>query len=208
MVGRAILEGDYKTAVKLYVGEPSLLNNLDEDRNRITFLQTMDPELALSNWIGIGVEEKAILEWLVRKPNDYEGAIKRLPRSIFSILRRSFISYLWNLYLSFRPRGGVLKGERSKIVNGHQNIEVALPSKKWPKPINSVWEEIFATLELRKDLFKTERHSTRFIYLTHDDLQLDVIDPRTVRTKFSLGTGQYATVFLRELMRSPLENYI
>ncbi|RMG24975.1 MAG: tRNA pseudouridine(13) synthase TruD [Methanobacteriota archaeon] len=206
-VGRAIFERDFETAVKLYVGEPSL-KNIAENEYRNLFRETLDPELVLSQWVGINSEEKAILEWLIRRPNDYEGAIYQLPKSMISLLRRSFISYLWNRYLTNRFTTGILKGERLVSLRNKKNIEVALPSGKWPKPLNEIWEEVFDSLNLNVNLFRSEKHTTRFLFMNQENLTISPSSRNSLQISFSLTTGQYATVLLREVMRSPLQNYI
>ena len=143
--------------------------------------------------------EKDILKQLVKRPNDYATAIKRIPPFLINLSQSSFISLMTNHYLSRRGlESGLLNGERTK----DGNIEIALPSKMWKEPLNDIWNEVFDSENVVIADLKSIRHTTRELYLYPKDLSIEYIDETTIKTSFSLAPGSYATVLLRELMKS------
>lgn len=207
LVGRALLEGDYETALKLYIGMPHIDPNHPENKIRTLFTETMDAGLVLKEWVNVGHEERSMLSWLNKRQNDFQGAFNRLSSSTQSVLRRSFVSYLWNLYLSKRPGNAILKGERTAKIGNRENVEIALPSKKWQKPLNEIWSLIFEDLGITSSLFRKEKHTSRLAFLNVSGLSIEPSPNNAIEVRFCLGTGQYATVLLRELMKSDIKSY-
>jgi tRNA pseudouridine13 synthase len=194
--GRYIATKKYKDAINLYLGGRSAH---DDEQYRLMWRENQDPEQLLLEWNYIPMIEKDILRQLVKRPNDYATAIKRIPPFLINLSQSSFVSLMTNHYLSRRGlESGLLNGEREK----DGNIEIALPSKMWKEPLNDIWNEVFDSENVEIADLKSIRHTTRELYLYPKDLNIEYIDETTIKTSFSLAPGSYATVLLRELMKS------
>lgn len=188
--GKALLQQDYKLAVHTYLSGTNGFRKL--------WTATHDPATVLQSDEYIPAIERKVFAALLSRPEDYRGAVAAFPAYLLNIAERAYIALLWNQYLSMR--GGEkskLKGER---IMGN-NIEIALPSKKWPKTLNYVWEKIFANNSITPQLFAQTRHSTRMLLLYPQNLQIQQ-DANTTTTVFTLPSGAYATIILREITKN------
>ncbi len=199
--GRHIATKKYKDAINLYLGGRSAKS---DDQYRSMWRENQDPEQLLLEWRNIPMIEKDILKQLAKRPSDYAAAVKRIPPFLLNLSQSSFVSLMTNQYLSRRGlESELLKGERTK----DGNIEIALPSKLWKKPLNDIWKEVFESENVEIVDLKSIRHTTRELYLYPKNLSIEYMDETSIRTTFSLAPGSYATVLLRELMKSQPLNY-
>ena len=144
--------------------------------------------------------ERKMLKQLAKYPNNYQSAIRTLPQFLVNIAKSSFISLLCNEYMSRRGIDSKpLKGERT--IDG--NVEIALPSGRWPEPLNEVWSEVFDSQSISLKELKSIRHTSRLLRLIPSKFEGKTLSDNTVRVKFQLQNGQYATTVLRELMQAP-----
>lgn len=206
--GRLILQNKFRDAVDLYLGGKSAG---PDEQFRSVWRENRDPDELLLKWTNIPQIEKDILRYLSKRNNDFHGSIRRVPEFLINLSKSAFISDLYNHYISRRGRNlSPLSGER-KIdetlhsilkVKNVDNIEIALPSKVWDKPLNDVWKDVFDKFELQpqKDL-KQIKHNTRELLTYPVDFEGMVLDENTALVSFQLGTGSYATTILRELMQ-------
>ena len=149
--------------------------------------------------------EKKLLLHLVDKKDDFQGAIKKLPSYLINLAKSSFISQLFNEYISYRGREKkILKGERQI----DENIEIALPSHHWKEPLNGIWRKVFDkfSIDVNKDLVDV-RHSSRLLYIYPKLFHYEVLSDNQLLIEFSLKNGQYVTIVLRELMKSDVSCY-
>ena len=128
IVGRFLLEGDYKNAYNEYVlttystesvESLTVRNNLENDKNLEKALKDFPKSLKY---------EKNMILFLINNPNDYFGAIKTLPIDLRRLLISSFQSYFFNKMLSIRVRRDLplfkpIKGDVISILDDyHGNI--------------------------------------------------------------------------------------
>ncbi len=106
-VGLSILKGGYKEAVDLYIGE-AFPNESDEVKEaRRAFVSTGDAREALHALpVRLGFE-RAMLDHLSKKQDDYEGALRALPPKLLSMFVSAWQSYLFNAALSERFDRGI-----------------------------------------------------------------------------------------------------
>jgi len=201
--GRYLLLGDLKNAVDIYLGGKSYG---DDENYRKLWRDTHDAELVLNEWLHTPQFERKMLEVLVKTPSDYRRALERLPRNIKNFSQMAFISLLFNEYISMRE-DTILKGERSVVVNGKQNVEIALPSNKWPTPLNELWASIFDKHEFVVKSLKEIRHSSRMARLFPQGFE-HTFEEDSLHMKFALPTGSYATTIMREIMRVDPADYL
>jgi tRNA(Glu) U13 pseudouridine synthase TruD len=94
-----------------------------------------------------------------------------------------------------------LKGER-EVKN---NVEIALPSRRWEFPLNDIWKEVFEFVNLEMKELHHIRHTSRFLKVYPSNWKAQIFDNNVVDLEFHLPPGSYATVVLRELMqRAPM----
>lgn len=201
--GRFIVNSKFNDAIDIYLGGKSA--NPDDDYFRKLWRENQDPNEILIQWNKIPIIEKDILIHLSKKPNDYVGAMRKFPNFLINIAKSSFVSLLTNHYLS--KRGTVektLPGERER----KNNIEIALPSNKWVKPLNEIWKEVFDFFKVDfKREMKQIRHTSRFLKFYPTKWRHKILDENSIKVSFNLPHGAYATIVLRELMQQPPQAY-
>ena len=106
LVGKAIVNGDFMEAVMLFLAKPSphehpesrqARKELDSTRNFARSLQTFPKQLRF---------ERLLLRHLAEQPDDFVGAIQRLPVKLQMLFVQAYQSYLFNRFLSERIRSG------------------------------------------------------------------------------------------------------
>lgn len=104
LIGKFIVQGNYRDAVRYYVGFPSAF---EQDEGRKIFFETMDPIAAIKEIEKNASYERAILNYLIKKPDDYVGALRELPKNLLLLFVHGYQSYLFNRILSERLKIGV-----------------------------------------------------------------------------------------------------
>ncbi|WFN35374.1 tRNA pseudouridine(13) synthase TruD [Methanogenium sp. S4BF] len=127
LVGKQILLEDYKEAVRTYVGFPSEGEPESVAKARTDYLSDNDPKKALENLPVQMRYERAILHHLAERPEDYEGALKRVPPKLLSMFVSAYQSWLFNMGLSHRIQMGYAlsepaPGDRILFQNGKTDI--------------------------------------------------------------------------------------
>ncbi|MHA2172149.1 MAG: tRNA pseudouridine(13) synthase TruD [Candidatus Kariarchaeaceae archaeon] len=199
--GRLIVNRKFEEAIHLYLGSPS--SDPKDERIRKVWRDTQDHTILLNSET-LPSTERRVLEYLKRKPTDYAGAIKRMPEYLIRIARSAFISLLANHYLSRRQAElPVQKGERQVGAN----IEIALPSQRWKKPLNELWTEIFKEHSIQIQELQSIRHTSRFLKVFPSHWRAEILSNDQLRVQFHLPNGSYATVVMRELMQEAPDAY-
>ena len=103
LVGEAIVRGDLKKAVELYLSHPSD-NEGEEIRDIRRRLAHADGDYSsilpdMPKTMGF---EKVMAEHLAKKPEDYRGAIAEMPSNLQMMFTHAYQSYLFNVMLSDR----------------------------------------------------------------------------------------------------------
>ncbi len=107
IIGELIIKRKFKEAVLLYLTytspfEPDIYTNWRKElKDRLDFksaLKAIPPGLYY---------EKLMLTYLLEKPNNYLGALRRLPLKLRRLLVQSFQSYLFNILVSERVLRGL-----------------------------------------------------------------------------------------------------
>ncbi|MEA1944874.1 MAG: tRNA pseudouridine(13) synthase TruD [Euryarchaeota archaeon] len=104
-VGRHIVSGDFENAVMVYLAKP-----FPEDRSsevRRCLLDTRDFKAALSDFPDHLRYERAMLNHLVKHPDDYTGAVRVLPENLMKMFVHAYQSFIFNKILSFRIKGDI-----------------------------------------------------------------------------------------------------
>jgi len=104
IVGKYIVQGNYREAVRYYIG---LQSEYKEDDGRKIFWNSLDPRAAIREIDPRAEYERAMLNHLIKNPDDYAGAIRALPKTLAMMFVHAYQSYLFNKMVSERLNHGV-----------------------------------------------------------------------------------------------------
>ena len=107
VVGRHIVRGEFKEAVQTYVANPIEGEGSESYEVRTALRDTGDVHAALRSYPKSYGFEKAILNRLASRPDDYVGALQVLPFNLLLMFVHGYQSYLFNRVLSERLRRGL-----------------------------------------------------------------------------------------------------
>ena len=106
LVGRDLSRGDVESAVMRYIGNP-MGNGTEGDAARLALQESRDFEKALKDFPAKFTFERIMISHLARKPDDYIGALRRLPGNLLMMFVHAYQSYIFNRILSERIRRGL-----------------------------------------------------------------------------------------------------
>jgi tRNA pseudouridine13 synthase len=107
VVGRNIIKGDFKSAVLTFLTFESPLENPRIRILRREINETMDFKKALKKFPEIYIYERLMLTHLSRSPNDFLGALNKLPLNLRKLIVQAYQSFLFNKILSERIKRGI-----------------------------------------------------------------------------------------------------
>lgn len=107
LVGKHILRGDMKKAVMTYIGNPIKGEDEEDYRARKFIEESMDFEEGLKIYPRRLVFERQMIEHLSKKKEDWQGALKKLPRNLSVMFVHAYQSYIFNRVLSMRLKMGI-----------------------------------------------------------------------------------------------------
>ncbi len=211
-VGRELVNGNIDKAVMAYLGNPFENEREDAYTARKSFEETGDYKEALKNFPKRLNYERTMLQHLSQVPNDYAGALRKLPKKLRWMLVHAYQSYLYNKILSGMVEKGLsiqdqqipLFGYDSMFSEGEQGeIEKTILDEE-----NVTFEDFknpsMPELTL-KSLLRDACIKTEISYKAEED---ELNDGKTKCTfEFDLPTGTYATTVLREFMKAEPMSY-
>lgn len=106
VVGRHIVRGEFKEAVDAYVANPIEGEDPEAFEARTVLAESGDYAEALRTYPDVMGFEKALLNYLVRVPGDYVGALQEFPLNLLMMFVHGYQSYVFNRILSERMRRG------------------------------------------------------------------------------------------------------
>lgn len=247
IVGRHMVRGDFKAAVDAYVANPIEGEGEEAFELRTQLERSGDYAEALKLYPDVMNFEKAMLNHLVKYPEDHVGALKQLPFNLLMMFVHGYQSFMFNRILSERIRRGVpigrpiegdvllpigrdgLPDDDRLIPVTDQNIEKAGKQVGNGKALVSGVlfgsESTFAggTMgEIERSVVDSEvlkpqdftlpamprlssRGTRRGLAVLLPKMEVEHAEG-SVRMKFELPKGCYATVLLREFMKvDPLD---
>ncbi len=102
IVGKYIIEGNFKKAILTYICNPLPGEGEESYRARTFLQQTKDFKKALEIYPSYLLFERLMISHLARNPDDWIGALLTLPPHLVQMFIHSYQSYLFNLILSRR----------------------------------------------------------------------------------------------------------
>jgi len=110
VVGRFMVRGEFKAAVDAYVANPIEGEDEQAFEARTALEQSGDYGSALKMFPDVMSFEKAILNHLVKHPDDHIGALEQLPFNLLMMFVHGYQSFLFNRIVSERIRRGLPLG--------------------------------------------------------------------------------------------------
>ncbi|MBS7248937.1 MAG: tRNA pseudouridine(13) synthase TruD [Candidatus Jordarchaeales archaeon] len=107
MVGLRLLKGEFREAAMEFLSQVYPMESEEAKEARRYLTETMDFKGALKRFPNYLVYERAMLNHLVKFPNDFVGAFRRLPRGLALMFVHAAQSYIFNLILSERRTLGL-----------------------------------------------------------------------------------------------------
>ena len=207
LVGRNIINGDLRSAVLSYLGRPYKSEREDVYEARKFVDDTGDFKKALEIFPRRLNYERNMLDALSKNPNDFAGALRRLPKKLRWMLVHAYQSYLFNRILSLSIERGIEREEIDKIpLFGYE-------SSFSPGIAGEIEKTVLEEEGISFDQFKIpsmpELSSRGFLRdaFIEIDPDFEIRDVQNVLVRFSLPTGSYATVVMREFMKTDPLNY-
>ncbi len=218
-VGKLLFQGELKEAVLLYLSATHEKEKEDIKEARELAKQEKYNE-AFKKFQGMEFRyERAILNSLIKEPNDFVKAFQQLPKNLMILFPHAYQSYLFNKYLDLRISKGLFNTKLNDDVIIDNEIQGPLFGFEYNITEGKNGELIKQVLldeQIDLDFFKVKNFpqmsvqgSNRNISLQINDLQLLEIkddeffpEKRSLKISFSLIKNSYATTVLNELMKN------
>jgi len=104
MVGLKLLKGEFREAAMEFLSRIYPEESEEAKEARRYLAETMDFKGALKRFPNHLVYERAMLNHLMKLPNDFVGAFRKLPRGLILMFVHAAQSYIFNLILSERKK--------------------------------------------------------------------------------------------------------
>jgi len=135
LVGKHLIRGEFREAVETYIANPIAGEDPESFEVRTAFAESGDIRGALRDYPKSYTFEKAILNHLRGRPDDYIGGLQQLPENLLIMFVHAYQSFLFNRILSERLRRGlpvhtpvvgdlVLPADARGLPNRDRTIEV------------------------------------------------------------------------------------
>ena len=205
LVGKEILKKNFKGAVMIYLSMEFEGEDEEVKEVRKTLRETGDFKGALKNFPKHLGYENAMLNFLVkeREKENFIGALRKLPKKLRQMFIHAYQAYIFNKSLSEYIKRGIVV-ERLPLVGYKTEIDEITS-----RILN---EEGISQEDFRVDSMPelSSKGEYRNCFAIVENLEIINIGDdelnegkKRLTIRFSLGKGNYATVFLREVMKSP-----
>jgi tRNA pseudouridine13 synthase len=222
-VGKLLLLQDFKSAVELYLTETYEEEKTDMKNARINLAKTNDYAKALREFPFEARTERAILNHLVKNPNDYANAFSVLPKKMRYLFTHAYQSFLFNKMIRERIKllgknallpqeGDILEeGEVTALLPGYEsNFASGIQGE--------IERKIMLEEEMPPENFKVEgiaeissQGARKTISLKPQKMYLDKVGEdefnpgkKFATIKFYLTKGNYATTIMQELIKEEI----
>ncbi|MFH1722827.1 MAG: tRNA pseudouridine(13) synthase TruD [Candidatus Altiarchaeota archaeon] len=202
LVGKALIKGDVKQAVMIYLSATFGGEQVEEAEARNALADSGDFSEALKNFPRYLGYEKAMLNHLVKKPDDFSGAITQLPFNLQMMFVHAYQGWIFNRALS-------------EYVRNDWTVE-RLPLVGFATPPDEVSAKILDSegvtqgdFRLRNPRRLSSKGSVRdcwkpvldfkLLEVTNDELNKG---KEKATLSFKLEKGSYATTLIREYMKN------
>jgi len=218
LVGKEIVKGNLKNAVMLYLGFESEREKDEVKKARALAREGKFAE-ALKEFPTVYRFERSMLNHLVKFPNDFAGAVGKLPKAMRYLFTHAFQSHLYNKIIEERLKQGFgLKEIEGDLKDNEGNVLIPLIGFESILPTGKAGEIVQKVLQeegVRKEDFKVKqmpelssKGAAKKLVLQVKDFELfevgkDEFNEGKIKAvvSFELEKGNYATTVLEELMK-------
>lgn len=212
LAGKEILKNNYEEAVKLMLIYP--FDNESEDYKKARRLMEKD-------WGDFNVNavpkyltnERKIVSYLSKNKDDFKGALRSLPRHLFTMTTQAYQSYIFNetlsRYLRKRFKCRDVKYSLGKIAFCKEYIDMDWPivgyNTKLKGEVKNIIEEVMKEEGIDYNFFKHEipmlssEGLTRKAMVKIKDFKLGIFEKGKQEVSFYLPKGAYATIVLKAI---------
>lgn len=213
LIGQKLLQGQIEGAVFAFLCDCHEEKNQEASLARKQLQETRNFNEALSTYPGHLRLERSMIAYLLRHPTNYLNALRCLPRNILLLFVHAFQSHLFNLLLSDRIGEGELTLEEGEFYCGNKSgfpdvskseAEGWITGKLigYLTPLNNREKELLEKFNMSKENFKLKEIPEIASKGTYRTLLSPLCDFsfKEQTFSFSLASGTYATVALREFL--------
>ncbi len=199
LVGREILKNRLKEAVWIY------LTKEGEEKEEVAkfrgnLRKTKDFGIALKECPKSLHNELALLNHLIKKPNDYAGALRKIPKKFRRLFVHSYQSYLWNEIAKFSNEVRIpIIGFRTDITKYKTRKQIDRILKRENTRTSDFriksMPELSSEGDERERIAKMKGMKWKFGEDELNDNKLKCV------LKFEIPKGSYATVLIKEVLK-------
>ncbi|RLG60821.1 tRNA pseudouridine(13) synthase TruD [Candidatus Geothermarchaeota archaeon] len=229
LVGEKIVKGDFKGAVLIYLTARSGFEKPEIEHWRKDLRDSLNFRRAYNEAPAQLEYERIMLSRLIKRPNDFKGALRGMPISLRRLFVNAYQSYLFNKALSMRIKLGLpinkaLKGEPFYDLKSGR-IRINDSEHEWLRvPVMQVIGYGYREVEgrqakIERRILKEENISPKMFYIREmpelsckggwrtQTAQLWWLTVKSflkedfIELSFMLKPGEYATSLLRELIK-------
>jgi len=250
LVGSFLVRGELEKAALTFLAQPSPHEHPESREARQHLLDTQDFEEAARSFPKYLRYERWMLSHLAKRPRDFVGAFRRLPKKLRKLFIQAYQSFLFNKFLSQRLQRGIPLNEAQIGDYALSLDDYGLPTTQFTKVSDQSIQSVEKALteermriavpligfkqppsngiqgEIEQEILESEGVSPRnfhvssmpevsapgglrttlapIIHLSTEGASSDSVNPskRKVKLSFTLHRGSYATILLREFMKS------
>jgi len=206
LVGKEMLKGDFEKAIKIYIADvyPKEPEDAKEARQYLTDNWNHDGfKRALKMFPTRLRYERNVLDYLVKHPTDFVGALRRFPKNIMKMFINAYQSHIFNEVVEEYIKNGKdavpLVGYDSEPDEISESIKKLLEKDgiKLEDFVLKSMPELSCTGSERRAILKAEGLS--LLEIGEDEFNEGKL---FAKIAFSLPPGCYATVILDEIMKN------
>jgi tRNA pseudouridine13 synthase len=203
LIGKEIIKGNLKKAVWDYLTFVSGKESEDEKNFRKNLKKLKNPKQGLKEIPKGLTYESVLLNHLVRYPNDYAGALRRLPKKLRRLFIHAYQAHLWNrIAIKLNTKENI----KIPLIGFETNLE------KYKK-IKKIIERILKEEGVETSEFKVKRMpelasegSERYLRAFPKKIKFKIENDELNKGKnkvileFEIPRGSYATIVLKNLI--------
>ncbi len=135
LVGKEIVKENYKKATKIYVSKPFSAEKEDIRSKRKEINKKWGEKKVFKKGLRDLPKylsyERTLLHHLAENPNDFPGALKKLPNNLLNLFIHAYQSYLFNKAINYRIENGL---SLNKVTKGdvvcYTDLKTNIPNRK------------------------------------------------------------------------------
>ena len=205
LVGKEVLKNNYEKAVKLLLLYP-FENETDDYKEARKYMEDNWGDWVTFDMPKGFVNERKIVGYLEKNDGDFKGALKSLPRHLFSMITQAYQSYIFNVslsrYLKSKFKCWEVPYSLGKLAFCDEYIDIDWPIAGYESKGNKIIEEVMKEEGVWYDTFKHEipKLSSKGLMrkaMIKVEVKLGKLINGKQEVSFKLPPGSYATLVLK-----------